>query len=61
MYANLYKCQILNKVKLLLIHVQQDMEKKLYKIDGDLIVNFRSACIYTCTVTTPPIANVYYL
>ena len=40
MYANLYKCQILNKVKLLLIHVQQDMEKKLYKIDGDLIVNF---------------------
>ena len=48
MYANLYKCQILNKVKLLLIHVQQDMEKKLYKIDGDLIVNFSSAySIYT--------------
>ena len=46
MHVNLYKCQILNKVKLLLIHMQQDMEKKLYKIvipretHGDLIVNF---------------------
>ena len=45
MHANLYKCQILNKVKLLQIHMQQDMKKKLYKmvipreIHGDLIVN----------------------
>ena len=54
MYANLYKCQILNNVNLLLIHMQQDMEKKLYKIvipreiEGDLIC--------TCIVTTRPIS-----
>ena len=53
MYVNLYKCQILNKVKLLLIHMQQDMEKKLYKIvipreiHGDLIVRKFLKCIYT--------------
>ena len=52
MHVNLYKCQILNKVKLLLIHMQQDMEKKLYKIVipreiyGDLIIIFWSAYIY---------------
>ena len=56
MYAYLYKCHILNKVNLMLIQVQQDMEKKLYKIvipreiHGDLIC--------TCTVTTRPISSI---
>ena len=52
MYADLYKCQILNKVKLLLIRMQQDMEKKLYKIvirreiHGDIKCKILK-CIYT--------------